>query len=111
MADPVAPHNQLQVDIDPDKADGTYSNLAFLHLSPSEFILDFARVMPGIPRARVQSRVILTPQGAKGLLRLLDANVKNFEAQHGEIKSPRGAGGNPIGFQSSSPAEDAKSES
>jgi Protein of unknown function (DUF3467) len=109
MADPTPQPTQFQVDIDPDKADGIYSNLAFLHLSASEFILDFARMMPGVPRAKVQSRIILTPQSAKGLLQLLEANVKNFESQHGEIKDPRASGGNAIGFQSSPPAADSNS--
>ncbi len=107
MADVPPPAPQLQVDIDPAKADGSYSNLAFLHLSASEFILDFARMMPGVPRAKVHDRIILTPQGAKGLLRLLETNVKNFEEQHGEIKDPRQSNANPIGFQSSPGAGDA----
>lgn len=100
MADPNRPSQQIQVDIDADRAEGIYSNLAFLHLSPSEFILDFARLMPGTKRAKVQSRIILTPQGAKGLLGLLQANVKNYEEKHGEIHDARASGTQPIGFQS-----------
>jgi hypothetical protein len=79
---------QIKVDIDPADADGIYSNLAFLHLSPSEFILDFARIMPGPPRAKVLSRVILTPQAAKAVCRLLEVNVKKYEDQYGEIRGP-----------------------
>jgi hypothetical protein len=106
MNKPPQQPGQIQVDIDAKDADGTYSNLAFLHLSASEFILDFARIMPGTPRAKVHSRIILTPQAAKAVLRLLDDNVKRFEAQHGEIRNLRGPGQSPIGFQ---PAEDPSS--
>jgi len=92
---------QIKVDIDGKDAEGVYSNLAFLHLSPSEFILDFARMMPGPARAKVHSRVILTPQAAKAVLRLLEENVKKFEEQHGEIRGPGvQPGQSPIGFQS-----------
>lgn len=91
--------SQIQIDIDPAHADGTYSNLAFLHLSASEFILDFARIMPGAPRAKIHSRIILTPQAAKAVQRLLEDNVKRFEAQHGEIKGGPTNAHQPIGFQ------------
>ena len=76
-----------------------YSNLTFLHLSQSEFILDFARIMPGTPRAKVHSRIILTPQAAKAVQRLLEDNVKRYEAQYGEIKGAPTGLHNPIGFQ------------
>lgn len=89
---------QIQIDIDAKDAEGTYSNVAFLHQSPSEFILDFARIMPGAPRAKVHSRVILTPQAAKGLLQLLEENVKRHEKQHGEIRLHRQGAAQPIGF-------------
>lgn len=101
MNQPQGVPTQIKVDIDGKDAEGVYSNLAFLHLSPSEFILDFARIMPGPARAKVHSRVILTPQAAKAVLRLLDDNVKKYEEQHGEIRGPGAhAGQNPIGFQS-----------
>lgn len=96
---------QIQIDIDAKDAEGVYSNLTFLHQSPSEFILDFARIMPGTPRAKVHSRIILTPQAAKAVLRLLEDNVQRFEKQHGEIKGgPTGAAGtHPIGFEAGQP--------
>lgn len=94
-------NTQIKIDLEPSEAEGVYSNLAFLHLSPSEFILDFARLMPGPPRAKVHSRIILTPQAAKAVARLLDENVKRYEAQHGEIRLPNAGGGSgPIGFDS-----------
>lgn len=95
---------QIQIDIDAKDAEGIYSNLAFLHQSPSEFILDFARIMPGAPRAKVHSRVILTPQAAKAVLALLSDNVKRYEKQHGEIHTQKGGNAATIGFQ---PAEGA----
>jgi hypothetical protein len=102
------PGTQIKVDIDPADADGIYSNLAFLHLSPSEFILDFARIMPGPPRAKVLSRVILTPQAAKAVSRLLEVNIKKYEDQHGEIRGPGGEqDGGRIGFHTGAvPGED-----
>ncbi len=91
---------QIKVDLDPEQSEGTYSNLAFLHLSPSEFILDFARLMPGPARAKIHSRIILTPQAAKSVLRLLQQNVEKYEKDNGEIRL---AGvphpNNPIGFE------------
>lgn len=104
-----APQNapQIQIDIDPAQADGTYANLAFLHLSASEFILDFARIMPGAPRAKIHSRIVLTPQAAKAVARLLDENVKRFEAQNGEIKGGPAGTQHPIGFQ---PGQDGTSK-
>lgn len=89
---------QIKVDIDPKEVEGTYSNLAFCHLSPSEFILDFARLMPGPLQAKVHARIILTPQAAKAVHRLLEDNVKRYEDQHGEIRMPGGGSSPPIGF-------------
>ena len=101
---------QIKIDLEPSEAEGIYSNLAFLHLSPSEFILDFARLMPGPPRAKVLSRVILTPQTAKAVARLLDENVRRYEEQHGEIRLPGSAqNAAPIGFHSGGASGEAKS--
>lgn len=98
---------QIQINLDDKEAEGIYSNLAFCHLSPSEFIIDFARIMPGAKRAKVHSRVILTPQAAKAVARLLQDNVKRFEDQHGEIKMPGTTGQQPpIGF--SAPNEEGE---
>jgi hypothetical protein len=79
---------QFQVEVGEKEAEGIYSNLVFIAHSPSEVILDFARALPGLPKARVHARVIMTPQHAKSLLGALEQNLKNFEAQFGAIKLP-----------------------
>jgi hypothetical protein len=78
--------NQLNIELSEEVAQGTYSNLAIITHSTSEFVIDFVRVMPGIPKAGVKSRIILTPEHAKRLLMALQDNVKKFEQQHGTIK-------------------------
>lgn len=78
--------NQLNIELSEEVAQGIYSNLAIITHSSSEFVLDFVRIMPGIPKANVKSRVILTPEHAKRLLMALEDNVKKYEQQHGPIK-------------------------
>lgn len=90
--------NQLNIELKEEVAQGIYSNLAIITHSSSEFVLDFVRVMPGIPKADVKSRVILTPEHAKRLLYALKDNVEKFEAMHGKIKNIEGAGGMPMNF-------------
>ncbi|HUH50622.1 MAG TPA: DUF3467 domain-containing protein [Flavobacterium sp.] len=77
---------QINIEIDEKTADGVYSNLAIINHSASEFIVDFVSIMPGSPKARVKSRVILTPQHAKRLLKAMAENIQRFENTHGEIK-------------------------
>jgi hypothetical protein len=79
--------NQINIELKEDVAQGTYSNLAIITHSSSEFVLDFVRVMPGIPKAEVKSRVILTPEHAKRLLLALKDNLEKFEKAHGPIKN------------------------
>ncbi|HAG05551.1 MAG TPA: DUF3467 domain-containing protein [Cryomorphaceae bacterium] len=79
------PENQLQIELSPEMAEGIYSNLAVINHSPSEFVLDFIQMMPGLPKARVKARVILTPQHVKRLIRAMEENVQRFEALHGPI--------------------------
>ncbi len=86
--------NQLNIELSEEVAQGIYSNLAIITHSSSEFVLDFVRIMPGIPKANVKSRVILTPEHAKRLLMALEDNVKKFESMHGKINVP--SGNNPI---------------
>ena len=78
--------NQLNIEIDEKIADGTYANLAIINHSVSEFVVDFINVMPGTPKSKVKSRIILTPQHAKRLMKALAENVKRFENSHGKIK-------------------------
>lgn len=85
-------NNQLNIELTEDIAQGVYSNLAVISHSSSEFILDFIRLMPGVPKAKVQSRIILTPEHAKRLLSALQENVAKYEMQFGPIKSPMGGG-------------------
>jgi len=77
---------KLNIELDEKVAEGTYSNLAIINHSVSEFIVDFINIMPGTPKAKVKSRIILTPQHAKRLTKALADNVKRFEKAHGEIK-------------------------
>ncbi len=77
---------ELSVEIKPEIASGVYSNLAILTHSSSEFILDFARLLPGVPKAQVGSRIIMTPENAKKLYVALRDNLQKFENQHGDIK-------------------------
>ena len=78
-------NNGLQIELSDDVAQGTYSNLAIIAHSSSEFVVDFIRVMPGMPKAKVQSRIVLTPEHAKRLMMALVDNIKKYEAQFGEI--------------------------
>lgn len=78
--------NQLNIEISEDVADGIYSNLAIITHSNSEFVVDFIRVMPGVPKAKVRSRILLTPQHAKRLMRALADNIQKFESVHGTIR-------------------------
>tara|TARA_R110002012_G_scaffold17930_1_gene66621 strand:- start:187 stop:504 length:318 start_codon:yes stop_codon:yes gene_type:complete len=77
---------QINIEIDEKVAEGTYSNLAIINHSVSEFVVDFVSIMPGTPKSKVKSRIILTPQHAKRLLKALGENVSRFENAHGEIK-------------------------
>ena len=81
---------QIQVEVGEKEAEGIYSNVAFIAHSPSEIILDFARLLPGLPKARVLARIIMTPQHAKSLLMALEQNLKGYESQFGAIKVPGG---------------------
>lgn len=77
---------QVQVNMSPEVEKGLYSNLAIMGFTPTEFIMDFVFHHPGMPRANVQSRVIMSPVQAKRLMRLLEQNVANFEKNFGPIK-------------------------
>lgn len=77
---------QINIELDEKVAEGTYSNLAIINHSVSEFVVDFVNIMPGVPKNKVKSRIILTPQHAKRLLKALGDNISRFEIAHGEIK-------------------------
>tara|TARA_R110000850_G_scaffold203228_1_gene329399 strand:- start:4967 stop:5284 length:318 start_codon:yes stop_codon:yes gene_type:complete len=77
---------QINIELDESVAQGIYSNLAIINHSVSEFVVDFVTIMPGTPKSKVKSRIILTPQHAKRFLKALNDNIKRFENSHGEIK-------------------------
>jgi hypothetical protein len=78
---------QIPIEI-PAELEATYTNFAVITHSPSEIIVDFARALPGVPKARVQSRIVMTPMNAKLLHRALGENLAKFEEKHGEIQTP-----------------------
>ena len=86
MSDTKQPTGQINIELDETIAEGIYSNLAIINHSASEFVLDFVCIMPGTPKAKVKSRIVLTPQHAKRLLKAMAENIQRFEAAHGEIK-------------------------
>lgn len=90
--------NQLNIELTEDVADGVYSNLAIITHSNAEFVIDFVRVMPGVPKAKVKSRVVLTPMHAKRLLHALSDNIEKFEDVHGHIKDSETIQGIPMNF-------------
>ena len=81
-------NGQLQIELKEEVAQGVYSNLAVIAHSSSEFVLDFVRVLPGMPKASVQSRIILAPEHAKRLLSALQDNIEKYEAVMGPIRMP-----------------------
>ncbi|MBN4057168.1 DUF3467 domain-containing protein [bacterium AH-315-J21] len=93
---------RINIELGEKEAEGIYSNLAMIVHSPNEIIIDFARVMPGSTKSRVQARIIMTPAHAKMLRQALDDNIKKFETQFGEIKvhGQNQSSDKPIGFQS-----------
>jgi hypothetical protein len=90
MSDPKVP-NQISIELNEEVAQGTYSNLAVITHSASEFVIDFVRIMPGIPKAQVKSRIILTPEHAKRLVAALQDNIDKYESVHGIIKEVKGS--------------------
>lgn len=105
------PQQHLNIELGEKEAEGIYANLAMITHSPTEMIIDFARVMPRSPKARVLSRIIMTPMHAKLLHKALTDNIKKFEGQFGEIKLHGASdisGGKPIGFETGSQTQGDK---
>jgi hypothetical protein len=86
MANDQKKGNQIDIELSEDVADGIYSNLAIISHSNSEFVVDFIRLLPGVPKAKVKSRILLSPQHAKRLQMALSDNIQKFEESFGEIK-------------------------
>ena len=80
-------HPQIKVEIKEPEAEGIYSNWVMITYSPSEFIIDFGRFLPGLAKTKVYSRMIMTPQHVKNLLSVLEKNISTYEQKFGEIKT------------------------
>ncbi|PUZ27871.1 Protein of unknown function [Chitinophaga costaii] len=78
--------HQLNIELSEEMAEGTYANLAVITHSNAEFVVDFVNVMPGLPKAKVKSRIILTPQHAKRFMKAMLENIKKYESVHGTIQ-------------------------
>ena len=98
------PQQQIQVEFDESAAEGIYSNFVLTGNTAAEFILDFARMLPGLQKAKVFSRIIMTPQSAKSLETVLSRTIEQYEKNFGEIKLQGGKEASQIGFQAR-PAE------
>ena len=98
MSDTPKQGPQLNIELLEEIAEGVYSNLAIISHSQSEFVVDYIRMMPNMPKAKVKARIILTPQHAKRLLRALADNVKKFESQFGVIEEEDHGGFPPMNF-------------
>ena len=85
MSDQNTNNNQINIELSEEVAEGTYSNLAIITHSNSEFVVDFVRIMPGVPKAKVKSRIVLTPEHAKRLLLALGDNIRKYEELNGTI--------------------------
>ena len=90
--------HQLSIELSEEIAEGTFSNLAIITHSNTEFVLDFIRIMPGVLKAKVKSRIILTPEHAKRLLAAIQDNIEKYEFAYGKIKTQDEPPGFPINF-------------
>ncbi len=95
---PTPPNNQINIELPEEIAEGVYANLAMVAHSNSEFVIDFIRLMPGVPKAKVKSRVVITPEHAKRLLNALADNIQKFEDNFGSIKKTEEMPKFPINF-------------
>jgi hypothetical protein len=86
MEEQIQQQNQLNIEISEEVAEGEYANLAIITHSHAEFVIDFVNVMPGTPKSKVKSRIILTPQHAKRFMKALTENIQRFEAANGKIQ-------------------------
>jgi len=79
---------QINIELDESVSSGEYANFVVVTHSPAEFVMDFTRLLPGVPKAKIHSRIIMAPQHAKAYMLALKDNINKFEEKHGEIKSP-----------------------
>ena len=92
------PTNQINIELSEEIAEGVYANLAMIAHSNSEFVIDFIRLMPGVPKAKVKSRVVITPEHAKRLVSALQENIRKYEDTFGQIKQSENGPKFPINF-------------
>ena len=92
------PSNQINIELSEDIAEGIYANLAMIAHSNSEFVIDFIRLMPGVPKAKVKSRIVITPEHARRLLKALEENINKYEKTFGTIKQTDDAPKFPMNF-------------
>ncbi|SNC75638.1 Protein of unknown function [Hymenobacter gelipurpurascens] len=102
-SDPNAPQqpqdpNAISIELSEEIAEGQYANLAMIAHSSSEFVVDFIRLMPGLPKAKVKARIVITPEHAKRLVAALSENIEKYEQAYGPIKVQPDAQGYPMGF-------------
>jgi hypothetical protein len=100
---PAGQPQQINVELGEKEAEGIYSNFVVISHSPAEFVLDFTRMLPGVPKAKVYARVVMTPQHVKSLSKALADNMEKYEKQFGEIRVFGEETGKSFGFQ---PAEE-----
>lgn len=98
MADQPQQPQQINIELGEKEAEGIYSNLAIITHSPAEFVIDFTRVLPGIPKAKVHARIVMTPQHARMFLGALQDNIEKYESKFGEIKIAGDLGASPHAF-------------
>lgn len=91
-------NNQINIELTEEIAEGVYANLAMIAHSNSEFVIDFIRLMPGVPKAKVKARIVITPEHAKRLLSALKDNIRKFEEVFGDIKQSEDAPKFPMNF-------------
>ena len=87
--------HQIKIELDDNVGQGEYANFAVVTHSPAEFVMDYIRVLPGMTKSKVKSRIIMAPMHAKTLMMALQDNIKKYENKFGEIKVPKGGGPSP----------------
>ena len=90
--------NQVNIELSEEVSSGVYSNLSIITHSPSEFVVDFVQLMPGIPKGKVKSRIIMTPQNAKRLLKAMQDNISKYEKKFGVIDDIEPPSNTPLNF-------------
>ncbi|HPR16768.1 MAG TPA: DUF3467 domain-containing protein [Candidatus Cloacimonadota bacterium] len=96
---------KINIKIDEQVGEGVYANFCMITHSPSEFIMDFGRILPGLPHAKIYSRIVSTPQHAKQFMKILQQNIENFEDKNGEITLPGVPETKDIGFKADVPSQ------